>query len=89
MKDSKKLFGYINKFLDEKAAIEIITHFTFPGTNIPDLTIFNGLLFDPLGYEGTEEDRGSYLAKNVLSEEFGLDRKVRIRISRLFNPQKN
>jgi hypothetical protein len=52
----------------------LITRFTHGPNELPDLTPFWDLLFDPVRYEGTASYNGYYCATNILREELGLER---------------
>lgn len=68
------MFQFNNKFLDEKEVVEIITSFIDPYNQKPDLSLFNNLLFDPVGYEGIEQYEGYYMATNIDRKEFDFER---------------
>lgn len=69
----RKISDLIPKRLDEKEVVEMITNF---GGEHPwhRLNLFNGLLFDPVGYDGLDEYRGYYCATHVERTELNLPR---------------
>jgi hypothetical protein len=56
-----------------KKVVEMITDFSaaYPWQNI---SLFNGLLYDPVGYDGLEKYRGFYCATHVERKELNLPR---------------
>lgn len=68
-------YGYVPQDSDERKVINTITEFALKDKYYPDLTFFHNLLFDPVRFEGIEEYNGFYLAKNILRDEIGLERK--------------
>ncbi|WP_316834472.1 hypothetical protein [Pedobacter nutrimenti] len=69
----KKLHDFVDKWLSEEEVIKLITDFR-PGKERYDLSLFDDLLFDPLGYEGIEEYEGYYYGTMIERSELKLER---------------
>lgn len=69
----RKMTDIVPKRLDEKEVIEIITDFEKKSAR-QNIGLFNGLLFDPVGYDGLEQYKGYYCTTMVDRKELNLAR---------------